>query len=135
MRTSNVERRVLAAVVILHLGVSALHGRAHQEAQVGLSSLATQFVYIVILAAPLAGLGALLLVSRLAGAWIVTISMAAAFIFGLVNHFILQSPDHVNQVSGAWASTFAATAVLLAITEAAGSLLAVRQALFFRRLS
>jgi hypothetical protein len=100
-----------------------------------LSWLGTQFVYIVILAAPLVGVAALLTVSRLAGALLVTVSMAAAFLFGLVNHFILQSPDHVSHVSGAWASTFATTAVLLAVTEAAASWLAFRQALLPRRVS
>jgi hypothetical protein len=119
----------------VHLLISVLHGRAHAEAHVGLSPFGTQFVYLVILAGPLLGLLMALTIARRAGVWLVAISMAGAFVFGIVNHFVLQSPDHVSQVAGSWGVTFAATAVLLAITEAAASLLALQQTLRHRRLS
>ncbi len=133
--TRSAERWLLAGLVLAHLAVSILHGRAHAEAHVGLSLAATQFVYAAVLIAPLVGLVLLLTAPKRSGAWLLALSMAAACVFGLVNHFILQSPDHISQVSGPWGRTFAVTAVLLALSEAAASTLAVRQALLSRRLS
>src|SRR5689334_19666463 len=77
----------LAAVVLLHLGVSIVHGAAHTGAQVGLGAAGTAFVYLVILAGPLAGL-AVGAWRRGLGAWIVAATLAAALVFGVVNHFI-----------------------------------------------
>ena len=82
----------LAAIVLVHLAVNVLHGRAHLGAQVPLSAAATLFVYIVILAGPLAGLA----VSRwrpIAGGSIVAASLGGALVFGLINHFIVAGPD------------------------------------------
>jgi steroid 5-alpha reductase family enzyme len=52
--------------------------------------------------------------------------MAASLVFGVVNHFVLSTPDHVSHVDPRWQPLFAATAVLLAVTEALGSGLAIR---------
>jgi uncharacterized membrane protein len=52
--------------------------------------------------------------------------MAGALIFGLVNHFVLDSPDHVAHVDPQFRGLFTITAVLLAMTEALGSALAAR---------
>jgi hypothetical protein len=43
-----------------------------------------------------------------------------------VNHFVLASPDHVAHVAEQARPIFAATAVLLTLTEAAGAILSVR---------
>ena len=51
--------------------------------------------------------------------------MAASLVFGLVNHFVLPSPDHVTQVVQEWRPLFAGSAVMLAITEGFGSALAI----------
>src|SRR5207302_3548584 len=82
------ERQALVAAVLIHLVISIVHGSAHDGAQVPLSFAAALFVYIVILAGPIAGL----IVSRwlpAAGAWIVAAAMGGALVFGLVNHFII----------------------------------------------
>jgi hypothetical protein len=52
--------------------------------------------------------------------------MAGSHVFGLVNHFVLGSPDHVAHVAPQWRPLFATTAALLAVTEALGSGLAIR---------
>jgi hypothetical protein len=104
-----------------------VHGVAHAEAHVFLPPAATLFVYLVILAGPPAGL-ALSWVSQAAGGWVVALTFAASCVFGIVNHFMLASPDHVAAVAGEWRSLFAATAVALAVTEALGSWLAIRLA-------
>jgi hypothetical protein len=112
----------LAALVWTHFIVAAVHGLAHRQADVPLPPAAMAFVVLVILAGPLAGL----LVMRwraAAGACIVSATMAAAFTFGLVNHFILPGPDHVAHVDPGWRLLFGATAALLAATEAAGAAL------------
>ena len=52
--------------------------------------------------------------------------MAGALVFGVVNHFARSSPDHVAQVAAPWRPMFASTAVLLALTEAAATIAALR---------
>jgi hypothetical protein len=118
-------RRWLALVVAAHLAISFAHGGAHTEAHVPLSTAANLFVVIVILIGPLAGLALTWLSPRLGG-WLVAITMAASLVFGLVNHFVFASPDHVAHVDPQWRLLFATTAVLLAATEALGSGLAIR---------
>jgi hypothetical protein len=117
--------RWLAAVVLAHLVVSFVHGSAHARADVPLSQAATLFVFIVILAGPVLGLALTWPAERLGG-WLVAITMAGSLVFGLVNHFVLASPDHISHVNPQWRPLFATTAVLIAITEALGSGLALR---------
>jgi len=117
----------LTAVVLAHLLVSFVHGAAHAQARVPLSPAANLFVYIVILAGPLIGL-AVTWPSERIGSWLIAATMAASFVFGLVNHFVLDSPDHVAHVDPQWRSLFATTAVLLAVTEALAVGLAILNA-------
>ena len=115
----------LGGVVIAHLAISVLHGAAHAQAHVPMSRAANVFVFVIILAGPMIGL-AWTLRSRRIGAWLIGVTMAASLVFGFVNHFVLASPDHVSHVDPPWQPLFAATAVLLAVTEALGSALAIR---------
>ena len=109
----------LTAVVLTHLVITFVHGAAHQGAAVPLGLLGTIFVVVVIEVGPLAGL-ALSRFRPSLGGWIVAASMAGALVFGFVNHFVLISPDHVSHVAPDWRPLFAASAVLLVVTEAAG---------------
>jgi hypothetical protein len=109
----------LSAIVLVHFALNVAHGRAHDGAQVPLSTPAALFVYLVILAAPVAGLAIWRWRPR-AGGWIVAASMCGALVFGLINHFIIQGPDHVGHVAAAWRPLFSTTAVLLVGCEAAG---------------
>jgi MFS family permease len=115
----------LAAVVLAHLVISVAHGMAHDRAHVPLSLWANVFVYVVILAGPLAGL-ALTWWNARAGGWVIALAMAGSLVFGLVNHFLLSSPDHIAHVDPDWRPLFTVTAVLLAVTEALGVFLAAR---------
>jgi hypothetical protein len=112
-------------IVLAHLLVSMVHGFAHAQAEVPLSLAANLFVYIVILAGPLLGL-VLAWKARVAGSVVIAVAMAGSLVFGLVNHFMLSSPDHVAHVVPQWQALFGTTAALLALTEALGCGLAVR---------
>ena len=112
-------------IVLAHLLISMVHGFAHAQANVPLSQAANLFVYLVILAGPLLGL-LLAWKARSAGSAVIAVAMAGSFVFGLVNHFVLSSPDHVAHVDPQWRALFATTAVLLALTEALGFGLAIR---------
>jgi len=90
-----------------------------------MSPAANLFVFGVILAGPLIGL-ALALRSRRVGGWVIGITMAASLVFGIVNHFVMASADHVAHVDPRWQPLFAATAVQVAITEALGCAVAIR---------
>jgi hypothetical protein len=115
----------VAAIVIAHLIVSVVHGIAHVRAQVLMSVPANIFVSGVIVAGPLLGL-LLLRRTRPVGSALIAATLTASCIFGLVNHFMLASPDHVAHVAEEARPLFAATAGLLALTETAGAILSVR---------
>jgi hypothetical protein len=100
------QQLALAVVVVLHLVVTLAHGWAHNAAAVPLGWLSLAFVIVVIQAARLIG-----------------IAMSASLLFGLINHFVIASPDHVNRVTAQWRALFVSTAILLALTEAAGAIL------------
>lgn len=112
--------QALAAVVLVHLAINVAHGSAHTGAQVPLPLAGAVFVYVVILAGPLAGL-ALWRWRPRPGAWLVAASMTGALVFGLVNHFIIDGQDHVAQVAADWRTLFGVTATLLVVAEAAGA--------------
>jgi hypothetical protein len=111
--------QVLAAIVLIHLAISVLHGQAHSGAQVPLPIAGALFVYIVILAGPVVGLTVLRWRPR-AGSLIVAGAMFGALVFGLVNHFMIDGQDHVAHVAVEWRTLFGTTAVLLAVSEAMG---------------
>ena len=115
----------ITGVVLAHLLVTLLHGRAHAIAAVALSTVSAAFIGIVIVAAPLAGL-AMTRYTGTAGHWTIACSMTGAFVFGLVNHFVIESPDHVAHVTAAAAPLFATTAVLLGTLEIVSCMLALR---------
>jgi hypothetical protein len=117
-------RLALIAVVLTHLAITSVHGRAHEGAHIPLPFAGTLFVYIVILAGPLVGL-ALSRWRLRAGAWIVAMTMAGALVFGLINHFLIDGSDHVSNVVAEWRSVFGTTAVLLLLSEAAGVIVGV----------
>jgi hypothetical protein len=122
----------MAALVLIHFVITIVHGTAHAEANVPLSPAANVFVLAVIVAGPWIGL-ALTWPAQRIGAWLIALTMVGALIFGFVNHFVLASPDHVAHVDPQWRPLFTTTAVLLVVTEALGSGLAVRS-VWARRL-
>jgi hypothetical protein len=116
IRTTSALWKWMAAAVLVHLVVSMIHGTAHTGANVPLSPAANLFVIVVILAGPLIGL-ALSWWAKQYGSVVVALTMAAALVFGVVNHFVIDGPDHVRHIATEWSGVFATTAALLAITE------------------
>lgn len=109
------------ACVLAHGLVGTVHGLAHTHMGIDLTFLQRLFIISVITLAPL--LAALLLWTRLrkVGAVLLLFSMLGSLIFGVVNHFLITSPDHVLHLPASeWRLTFQATAVLLVITECLG---------------
>lgn len=117
----------MAAVVLVHLAISMAHGAAHNGAHISMSLAANLFVFLVILAGPLVGLAFSWRSERL-GSLIVALTMAGSLVFGFVNHFVLESPDHVRHVEAQWRMFFGTTAALLAITEMLGLGFSIRLA-------
>ena len=115
----------MAAAVLAHLVISMVHGAAHGGAHIPMSVAANLFVFLVILAGPVVGL-ALSWRAERTGSLIVALTMAGSLVFGSVNHFLLDSPDHVRHVEAQWRMMFATTAVLLTITETLGLGFAIR---------
>lgn len=115
----------MAAAVIIHLGVTVVHGMSHARANVALSAASMVFVWAVIMIGPLAGLILQRTVLPRAGAWVIAATLFGSFVFGLVNHFLIPGIDHVAHVVGPWRVMFGVSAALLAVTEALGSALAV----------
>jgi hypothetical protein len=119
-------RTLAAGIVAVHLAVSLIHGAAHSGAPVPLSAFQTPFVWIVILAGPLIALW-MVWTGRALGPELFLLTMAGSFVFGVVNHFVIESPDHVSHVTSAtWRMPFQLTAVALAVLEAAGTAVGIR---------
>jgi len=117
-------RNITAAIILVHLIVSLIHGYAHTQALVTLSAVGQIYVLVVIFLAPLLGF-ALLYSRRLkTGALLAGLSLAGSFVFGLIYHFLLPGNDNVTAVHGEWHMMFLWTAVLLAVLELVGTLTA-----------
>ncbi len=116
--------RISAVVIVwLDLAVNVIHALSHIGANIWLSFWGNTFVVVVILIAPLVSLF-LLHTARLErlGALQLFLSMLAAFLFGVWNHFLLPGSDNIGHVPpGVWQQPFQVTAVLLTILQAAGA--------------
>ena len=80
------------AIVLAHLLVNIAHGAAHRELGVGLSTLGSIFVIVVVLILPLVAM-VLLWTARLRlGLILLALSMGGALLFGLYHHFLVVGP-------------------------------------------
>ncbi len=109
-------------IVVMHEIAHALHGLAHTEIPIPLSLLQSWFVGVVILVAPVIANALLWTQFYRSGSWLLLSSMASAILFGLYNHFLVISPDHVSQVAFAdWGLLFQITAILTLIIDGLGA--------------
>ncbi|MEH2297035.1 hypothetical protein [Nostoc sp.] len=109
------------AIVVIHAIINGLHGLAHVEIPVALSLVQSLFVGIVIFPIPI--IAAVLLWTQFyrIGSWLLLSSIAGSLLFGIYNHLIVISPDHLSQVSFAgWGLVFQITAILILIVDGFG---------------
>jgi hypothetical protein len=105
-------------IAIIHAIANGLHGLAHVEIPVPLSVLQSLFVSMVILLAPIIAAALLWTKFYRIGSWLLLGSIAGSLLFGIYNHFIVISPDHVSQISFAgWGLLFQITAFLIVIVD------------------
>jgi hypothetical protein len=120
-------RRWAVAIVLVHAVVALVHGAAHAALGIVPSPPAQAFIVLVIGLGPLLAVVLMRFAGDDAGGAALAATMAGALVFGLWNHFAIPSPDHVGHVAGgAWGRVFQVTAVLLAVTEAAGTWVGLR---------
>jgi hypothetical protein len=131
---TNSMRSIVTIVVLAHLVVNLLHGRAHTDLGVGLTPWQYVFVLTVILLAPLVALILSWTRYARAGLWLLFASMLGSLIFGFCYHYIIVSNDHVAHLPpGDARGMFRITALLLLITEALGVILAAIAVRQFKR--
>jgi hypothetical protein len=120
--SQQLRRFAALALILIHLIISILHGRAHDGASVTLNTFGYLYVIVVITVAPL--MAAVLLFTRKqrTGALLLALSMCGSFIFGFWYHFLSATNDNVTQLHGAWHATFLWTAIALAGIELSGAL-------------
>lgn len=114
-------KRFALLLILVHLLVVAVHGRAHRHLIIPLTRTQEIFILAAVLLGPL--VAALLLISRAprAGAWLLLLSMAASLAFGAYYHFLAIGSDNVASVSSiGWGRIFQASSVLLVLIEALG---------------
>ena len=117
--------RAAAWVVLGHTVVMLVHGAAHMRLNVAPSAWANLYVVCVVGIGPIAGLLLLRSSRQRSGGAILFTTMLGALVFGIWKHFMAHGPDHVMDLgAGAWRLPFQTTAVLLAISELAGAIVA-----------
>ncbi len=108
-------------VILIHLGVIAVHGRAHSLLHISLTHLQQVFVFVVILAGPLLAGILLLFKAQRAAAVLLLLSMVGSLAFGAYNHFVVTGADNALHVApGTWGTAFQITSILLVVTETLG---------------
>ncbi len=123
----SVPRGILQFALALALGnlvLATFHAIAHMQLGIELALAQNLFVILVLMAAPLGAAVLLMKGHRRAGGGFLSASMVCALVFGLMNHFGVDGPDHIAQVAlelpSAWGSTFRVTTFLLAAIDALG---------------
>jgi len=101
-----------------------LHGMAHRALATPSTPADDTFRIVVITLLPILAVP-LVLRGRRAAAGLLALALAASWLYGVLNHFVLAGPDYVTLVdANAWHIVFVVTASLLGCIEAAGALLA-----------
>jgi hypothetical protein len=123
--TATTLERTGIAIIALRLPVQVLHSVAHSALQIYLAPWQKVYILLVITVLPLVSAVLLWRRSRLAFL-LLFISMFGSLIFGGYYHFLAPGPDNVSQLGHhAWTFPFQLSAVLLAVLEAAGTVVGI----------
>lgn len=114
-------RRLGIAIVGLHVLVNVVHGASHSAMYISMGPWQNAYILSVIVLLPIVSGFLLWRRARTSFFWLF-VSMIGSLIFGVYYHFIAAGPDNVASLGHhAWTLSFQVSAVLLALTEAAGS--------------
>src|SRR5260370_35925588 len=92
-------------VILIHLGVIGVHGRAHTLLHISLTHL--QQVFVVILAGPLLAGILLLFKAERPGAVLLLLSMVGSLAFGAYQHFVMTGAANALPMAPAtWVTPF-----------------------------
>ena len=113
-------KTIATLIVILHLAVVMVHGKAHQQLHIDPSTWQRVFIVTVILIGPVLAMVLLWTRFRKIGYVVLLATMAGALAFGLAYHFLVHGSDNALELqSGPWESLFRSTSIWLAVTEVA----------------
>ncbi|QRP48521.1 hypothetical protein [Amycolatopsis sp. FDAARGOS 1241] len=113
--------RLMLATVLVHFPITSAHAALHLGAGVVLDVAQLAFVVVVIIALPVY---AIYRHRGTAGAVLLVGSMAASFLFGFFFHFFSDTGDNIAHVHGGSAMPFSVTALVPAVVELFGTVLA-----------
>jgi len=117
--------RYLIGLVLAHFIATLVHATAHFALQIVPAGIDLLFIVGVIWIGPLVALVILRFNPPLA-AGLLAVLMGAAFVYGLVSHFLVAGPDNVAFVGAqTWTVLFVGTAFLLGVLEVGCLLVAV----------
>lgn len=110
-------------VVVFHFLISVVHGLAHSRLHIDMNGWQSVYILIVITVLPLISAVMLWRSRTTSGFYLLLASMLGSLVFGGYYHFVAVGADNVGSLGlQSWARPFQVTAVLLALTEAAGVL-------------
>ncbi|WP_440991595.1 hypothetical protein [Haloarchaeobius baliensis] len=113
-------RRLLAIILVVHLVAATTHGLTHGLVPVPLPPWQNALVVATTFLGPIFGV-VLHARGHRSGLPLFTVSMAGAFLLGVLLHFVVESPDHVHAVSaGTWQLPFQVSAAAVALTPLLG---------------
>ncbi len=126
MKSHRKLKLIAVAFIIAHFIIGTIHAAAHVAIGINMSLWQNLYILIIIWALPLAS-GVLLLLRRTrAGFVMLFLSMLGSLLFGGYYHFLASGADNVNSLGHhSWALPFQLSAALLALTEAAGTLVGI----------
>ena len=114
-------RRACLWIVAIHTGVAFVHNQAHRQIDVTLSNFQSTYALVVIVIAPAVAAAIIWRGHPHRGASLLVLSMLASLVFGIVNHFVIDSTDQLAHISNdGWGNIFTVTAYALAFTELVG---------------
>lgn len=106
--------------MLLHFVVTIAHSAAHLSLQILMNAWQSGYILVIIVVLPVVS-AILLMKRRRTGFWLFFLSMLGSLLFGGYYHFITSGADNVASLGPhTWTPVFQVTAVLLALTEAAG---------------
>lgn len=114
-------RQACLWVVAIHTAVAFVHNQAHRQIDVTLSNFQSIYALVVIIIAPAVAAAIIWRGHQRRGATVLVLSLLASLVFGVVNHFTIDSPDQLAHISNdGWGKIFTITAYALALTELVG---------------